>query len=94
MKVNLRIFLPTVPEIIGRKELEVEFSGETINDLIDHLVTKYGKKVRHTLYDEEGKLDQLVQVLHNGESWINNEELNTILQEGDEIVLMMMLGGG
>lgn len=94
MKVNLRIFLPTIPEIIGRKELEVEFIGETINDLIDHLVAKYGKKVEQTLYDEEGKLDPLVQVLHNGETWINNDELNTVLQEGDEIVLMMMLAGG
>lgn len=94
MKVNLRIFLPTLPEVIGRKELEVEFIGETINDLIDHLVTQYGQKAKQALYDEKGMLDPVVQVLLNGEKWINHDQLGTVLQEGDEVVLMMMLAGG
>ncbi len=94
MKVNLRIFLPAIPEIIGRKELEVEFIGETVNDLLEHLIAKYGKKVKQTLYDEKGKLDPVVQVLLNGENWITQDQLGTVLQEGDEVILMMMLGGG
>ncbi len=43
MKVKLKIFLPLLPEVIGRKELEVEFAGETVNDLIEHLVAQYGR---------------------------------------------------
>jgi MoaD family protein len=94
MKVKLRIFLPTLPEMIGRKELEVEFIGETINDLIDHLDAKYGKNVKQVLYDKNGKLDPLVQVLLNGETWITDDRLATVLQEGDEVIFMMMLAGG
>ena len=50
MKVDLKILLPVLPETIGRKELEVEFAGETVNDLIDHLVAQYGRKARQGLY--------------------------------------------
>jgi MoaD family protein len=94
MKVNLRIFLPMLSEILGRKEVEVEFIGETINDLIDHLIAKYGKKVMRALYDNEGKVDPMIQVLLNGEIWINRDQLDTVLQDGDEVILMMMLAGG
>jgi MoaD family protein len=94
MKVNLRIFLPMLSEVLGRKEVEVEFIGETINDLIDHLITKYGKKVMQALYDNEGRLDPVIQVLLNGETWINRDQLGTVLQDDDEVVLMMMMGGG
>jgi MoaD family protein len=94
MKVNLRIFLPMLSEVLGRKEVEVEFTGETINDLIDHLIAKYGKKVMPALYDEEGMFDPMIQWLINGETWINRDQLGTVLQDGDEVVLMMMMGGG
>jgi MoaD family protein len=94
MKVKLRIFLPMLSEILGRKEVEVEFIGETINDLIDHLVAQYGRKAKQALFDDKGKLDPMVQVLLNGEAWINRDQLGTVLQDGDEVILMMMLAGG
>ena len=65
MRVNLRLFLPVLPEIIGRKELQVEFAGETVNDLIEHMVARYGRKAKQALYDETGKLDPVIQVLLN-----------------------------
>jgi MoaD family protein len=81
-------------DILGRKEVEVEFIGETINDLIDHLVAKYGKKVLQALHDEEGKLDPMIQVLLNGETWITHDQLDAILHDGDEIIILMMMAGG
>ena len=81
-------------EILGRKEVEVEFIGETINDLIDHLVAQYGRKAKQALFDEKDKLDPMIQVLLNGETWINCDQLDTVLQDGDEVILMMMLAGG
>ena len=94
MKVNLKIFLPALPEVIGRKELEVEFAGETINDLIEHLVARYGRKARQALYDEKGELDPVIQVLLNGKEWVTYDQLDTTLQDGDNVMLMMMLAGG
>jgi len=95
MKVNLKLFLPVLPEAIGRKELEVEFAGETVNDLIKHLVTRYGRKARQALYDKKGRLDPVVQVLLNGEEWITRDRLDTtVLRDGDEVMLMILVGGG
>jgi MoaD family protein len=94
MKVNLKIFLPTLPEVIGSKELEVEFTGETVNDLVDHLVTRYGSKAKQALCDEKGNLDPMIMVLLNGEEWITHEKLDAALDNGDDLVLMMMMAGG
>jgi MoaD family protein len=94
MKVNLKILLPALPEAIGRKELEIEFAGETVSDLIEHLVARYGRRAKQALYDEEGDLDPVVQVLLNGEEWITRDQLDTGLQDGDNVVLMMMMAGG
>jgi MoaD family protein len=94
MKVNLKILLPVLPEAIGRKELEVEFAGETVSDLIEHLVATYGRRAKQALHDEKGSLDPVVQVLLNGEEWITRDQLDTRLQDGDDVVLMMMMAGG
>lgn len=94
MKVHLKIFLPVLPEAIGRKELQVEFAGETVGDLIDHLVTCYGRKARQALYDSKGQLDPVIQILLNGEQWVAHDRLATALQDGDDVMLLLMIAGG
>jgi molybdopterin converting factor small subunit len=67
MKVNLKILgLPTLSKVTGKKELEVNFEGKTVNDLIDYIVKRYGRKAAEALLDEEGKLDITIQVAENG----------------------------
>lgn len=94
MRVHLKMLLPVLPEAIGRRELQVEFAGETVNDLIEHLVARYGRRARQALYDEKGQLDPVVQVLLNGREWISHDRLDTPLQDGDSVVLMIMMAGG
>jgi MoaD family protein len=94
MKVKLKIFLPLLPEVIGSKDLEVELAGETINDLIEHLVAQYGRKAKKALYDSTGKLDPVIQVLLNGKEWVTHDRLDTALQDGDEVMFMIMMAGG
>ncbi len=94
MKVHLKLLLPALPEALGRKDLDVEFSGETVNDLIDHLVARYGRKARQALLDPDGKLDPVVQILLNGEEWVTHDRLDTVLHEGDDLIFMLVLAGG
>jgi len=94
MKVHLKIFLPALPEAIGTNELEVEFSGATVNDLIESLIERYGQKAERALLDEKGAFDPLVQVLLNGEEWVTSDQLDKGLNEGDQLVFMMMMAGG
>lgn len=94
MRVNLQVLLPALPEAIGGKELEVEFAGETVNDLLAHLVARYGRKARQALYDEKGELDPVVQVLLNGKEWVPHDRLDTVLHNGDHIAFLLMIAGG
>ena len=94
MKVHLKMLLPVLPEAVGRKDLEVEFAGETVNDLLDHLIAQYGRQARQALLDERGQLDPVVQVLLNGEEWITHDQLGRALHDGDQVILMLMLAGG
>lgn len=94
MKVNLKLFLPTLPEVIGSKELEVEFAGATVNELVDHLIASYGNNAKKALLDEQGNLDPMIQVLLNGEKWITSDQLDMPLENGDDLVLLLMMAGG
>jgi MoaD family protein len=94
MRVHLKILLPPLSDVVGRKDLEMEFAGQTVNDLIEHLVARYGRRARQALYDEKGQLDPVVQVLLNGREWITHDRLDTPLQDGDNVVLMIMMAGG
>jgi len=94
VKIDLQVLLPTLSQAMGRKELEIEFAGETVGDLIKHLVARYGRKARQALYDGEGELDVMIQILLNGEQWIAHDQFDTPLQDGDGIILMMMMAGG
>jgi hypothetical protein len=47
MKVNLKILgLPTLSKVTGKKELDVNFEGKTVNDLIDYIVKGRGSPSR------------------------------------------------
>jgi MoaD family protein len=94
MKVHLKILLPVLPEATGRKELQVEFAGDTVNDLIEHLIAQYGRKARQALYDRNGQLDPVIQILLNGEQWVTHDRLDTVLHDGDDVMLALMLAGG
>jgi molybdopterin converting factor small subunit len=94
MKVHLKILLPALPEAIGSKELRVDFAGHTVNDLIKYLVARYGRKARQALYDRDGQLDPVVQILLNGEQWVPHDRLDTVLHDGDEVMLALVLAGG
>ena len=94
MRVNLKVFLPALPEALGRKELEVEFAGQTVNDLIEHLVARYGRQAKQALLTRQGTLDPVVQILLNGEEWVTHDRLDTVLHDGDDVALMMMMAGG
>ena len=95
VKVNLKILgLPTLSKVTGKKKLDINFEGKTVNDLIDYIVKRYGRKAAEALLDEEGKLDITIQVLLNGREWITHDRLDTVLKDGDSIALMLMVAGG
>jgi MoaD family protein len=94
MRVHVKVLLPMLAEALGGRVLDVELAGETVSDLIQHLVARHGRKARKALYDNDGRLDPVIQILVNGERWVMHDRLDTILQDGDDVMLLMMLAGG
>jgi hypothetical protein len=45
MNINPKILHPSLSEVIGRKDMELELVGETLGDLVDQLVAQFGPEV-------------------------------------------------
>ena len=86
--------LPVVTKIVGGKSILFDFHGRTIEDLMNEMVTRYGEKVRDFLLDESGKLDRIFKVLLNKQEWVSRDQMNKILKDGDQVTIMMLVGGG
>ncbi len=95
MKVKVQLMaLPALAKAMGGKKAEVEFPGQKVADLIDHLVREYGRAAREALLNEEGKLDPIIQILINEKQWVVHDELDVPLNEGDGVILMLLVVGG
>ena len=74
---------------------QINYSGvDTLGDVIDQFMSKYGKKLRKSFVDTQGNLETHVVILVNGRNYLFLEELNTKLKDGDQIVISPPLVGG
>lgn len=73
----------------------VEVSGQTVNDLLQTLVTKYGPLIKEELLNPNGKLKENIQVLANNRFGIDRENREAYeIRQDDEITFMRFIGGG
>ena len=67
----------------------------TVADIITHIVNRHGQKARKILLDEKGELDMTIQVMINNEGFIPREGYSQRqLKEGDQVKIMLLVGGG
>jgi sulfur carrier protein ThiS len=86
--------LPTLSKLIGRKT-ELEMADGTVADLIAHIVSRHGQQARKILLDQTGELDMAIQVMINDEGFVPREEYSRrSLKEGDQVKIMLLVGGG
>ena len=95
MKVQVEsLGLPTLSKLIGRKT-ELEMADGTVADLITHIVNRQGQQARKILLDEKGELDMAIQVMVNDEGFVPRDEYSRrSLKEGDQVKIMLLVGGG
>jgi molybdopterin converting factor small subunit len=95
VKIQLRLMaLPALVKALGGKKVEVDFPGSTVAELVEYLAERYGKAARDALLDEEGNLDNIIQILINEQKWVVHDQLDVPLQEGDSVVMMLLVVGG
>lgn len=95
MKINLEFLgLPMVSDVVGKKKLDLDLSGNSVKDVIDELIRRYGKRVKDAFYDSQGNFDLMIQIALNGKSFITADKHHTPLNDGDSLIFMLLLAGG
>ena len=96
MPINVKGYL-TYKDIIGEQSISVE-KGEnlTVFGLLNLLASKLDNEFSHSIFDPKtNKLGKYVAVIINGRSYTNlPEELNTQLNDGDEVSIFPPMAGG
>jgi len=89
MKVRLNVSgISLLYSVLGkRKEIDVEFSGVTLRDLVKTLEQRFGPTMRKAILDENGDIDREIMVLYNNESYLSENRMSRPLQEGDVVSL-------
>lgn len=90
MQVHLKVY-GVLRGITGELPESIDISGPTVADLINHLASKYGQKIKDELLDEKGELDFAYALFVKGE---RKTDIRTPIQDGDKIVITNILGGG
>ncbi|MBN2242638.1 MAG: hypothetical protein JW793_08105 [Acidobacteria bacterium] len=86
--------LPNVAKIVGGKTITMDFTNQTLEELIRQVADKYGNKVRQFLLGEDGRLDMMLKVLRNKEEWIERDGMQKLLEDRDHITIMLLAAGG
>ncbi len=77
-------------EVGGARELEAE--GSTVAEVIDDLIGRYPPLASQLLQD--GELAPFVNVYVGGEDVRTREGLETVVGDGDQLILLPAMAGG
>ena len=78
MKIDIEFLgFPMVSDVVGKKKLELDIPGNTVKNVIDELIRRYGKKVKEAFYDATGDFDVIIQVTLNGKTLIPADKHHT-----------------
>jgi molybdopterin converting factor small subunit len=91
LMTKLRIPTPLRPYVEGRAEILVE--GETVAEGLESLAAQYPSLHPH-LFDGKGELRAYVNLFVNDEDIRQLQGLETLLQEGDRLMLIPSIAGG
>ncbi|MFC1883817.1 hypothetical protein ACFL2O_03505 [Thermodesulfobacteriota bacterium] len=88
------VSLPTVVKMVGAKTISMDYSGQTVEELVHQVAEKYGKDVARFLLDESGRMDMTLKAVCNKEDWLKPDQMQRPLEDGDLVTLMMLVAGG
>jgi len=76
-----------------KNEVELEFDGATVQDLLHHLFLKIDPQKKRIFHDGRGKIKPELVVFINGSVTSNMNWLSYTLQDGDFIEISLASGG-
>jgi len=90
-KVKLRL-LATLATAVGRKEVETEASS--LKEALDALTAEYGDRFKTKVFDTAGSPKRQIKIYVNGKDIRFLNQLDTLLKDGDEVLILPAVTGG
>ena len=89
MKVQVKLFgMPELPSVFeGEKEVTIDFSGDTVKDLLHHLFLKIGSGKNGIPFNDQGEISSYISILINENIIYDSNPLR--LKENDLIEIIL-----
>lgn len=72
-----------------KRTINVHITGNTVRDLINALISKYGSIIKQTLLDRQGDIDMELRLVHNERTFLEyGQRMDAPLNDGDKLWFM------
>jgi molybdopterin converting factor small subunit len=84
-----------IAEILGGRELVIELTCATdIYGLLKYLAMHHGQEFKEQIFDGDGAVKEEITVLLNGCNILALDAYNQFLKDGDDVLILPVVGGG
>lgn len=90
---NVQVRIPTPLRKFTQNQDVVTAAGDDVGQALEHLSQAY-PELQSRLFDESGKVRRFINVFANDEDIRFLEQLETTLEEGDELSIVPAIAGG
>jgi len=90
--VSVKVKISSLLRQLTNGQEVVEVTAYSAIECLDNLVVQF-PGIRRWLYNKQGQLFPFVHVFVNGET-VSTDELTNPLKDGDELLLLIAIGGG
>jgi len=91
---KVKVIFPSVLVKVTAGDKATEVFASTLGDALDKLAAKYGDTFKEKIFDSRGKLKRLLNFSVNGKNVRLLKQLETPLEEGDEVFIFPSVSGG
>jgi len=86
-------FISPISAVTGMRQVDLDPVHRTVGEVLDELTRQY-PALKNELFNEEGKLDYLYQVILNDEMLEWSKARDELVKDGDRLAIITLLGGG
>ncbi len=91
MKIRLSVKgVAPLYKLLGKKnDIDITFPGNTLRDLVNELIKKFGNGVKKAILDDKEEIDMEIRVSLNQIGFLSyGERMNTPINERDTVYIM------
>ncbi len=92
--VKVKVTLSHALVSAANNQRETWTTGDTLGEVLDNLIQRYGNALKRKLCDKDGKPKSFINIYINGKDMRFVEGLETKLKKNDEILILPAVSGG